>query len=248
MHFLGIDVGGTGIKAGLVDLEHGRLASDRVRLDTPRPPTLSAVTETILTIVQEVDADAEQIGVAFPARIKRGIVTTATNIDPAFIGTNLASLLSSMTGADVHVLNDADAAGLAEMTMGAGQGRSGVVITITVGTGLGTAVFVDRKLLPGTELGHIRIKGKPAEDYAADSVRKEKDLSWKDWAGRFQRYLDQIEFLFAPDLIILGGGISKDSKKVEYFEYLSTSADLATATLGNNAGIVGAAAAARDNL
>lgn len=246
MEILGVDVGGSGIKAGLVDSTTGELTSDRIRIDTPQPASIEAVTDVIAELSSRLESESPRIGVAFPARIKNGIVTTATNIGKEFIGTQFDSVLSSALGKQVTVLNDADAAGLAEIRFGAGVDREGVVIMITVGTGLGTALFVDGILVPGTELGHLKLKKKLADSYASDSGRKDDDLSWEDWAKRFQRYLDRVEFLFAPDLIIIGGGISKASKKTEYFHYLSTKADLVTASLGNNAGIVGAACAVID--
>lgn len=215
--------------------------TERVRVDTPQPPTVDAIKDVLVKLSNQLETNYPKIGVAFPARVKNGIVTTATNIDPAFVGTNLNALLSSALGKQVSVMNDADAAGVAEMAFGAGQGRMGLVITITVGTGLGSSIFINGALVPGTELGHLKLKGKIAEDYASDKSRKDKDLTWEEWAGRFQKYLDRVEFLFAPDLIIIGGGVSKSTKKPDYFHFLSTKADLVTATLGNNAGIVGAA-------
>lgn len=246
MEILGVDVGGSGIKAGLVNSSTGELTSERMRIDTPQPASIEAVQNVIVELSSKLETDFPRVGVAFPARVKNGIITTATNIGKEFIGTQFDSILSSALEKQVTVLNDADAAGLAEMRFGAGAGRPGIVMMITVGTGLGTALFVDGTLVPGTELGHLKLKKKLADSYASDSARKEDELSWEEWAERFQKYLDRVEFLFAPDLIILGGGLSKPSKKPDYFHLLSTKADLVTASLGNNAGIVGAACSVID--
>ena len=240
MEILGIDIGGTGIKGGIVDTAEGRMITERFRVDTPRPATPKAVTKTVMGLIKTFDWSG-QVGCAFPARIKGGVVHTATNIDKDFIGMNIASHFSDKSGCEVCVLNDADAAGIAEMRFGAGKGRKDLVILITLGTGIGTAVFIEGVLVPNTELGHIDVKGRAGEKWAAASVRERKDLSWKKYADRLQDYLDRIEFLLAPDLIILGGGLSKPERAKEFVPLLKTEADLDTAILGNSAGIVGAA-------
>lgn len=243
MEVLGIDIGGTGIKGATVDVATGLLTNERFRLPTPK----NATPEAVSAIVEEISAHfnwSGTIGCTVPARVEHGLVRTAANIHAFWIDTHVEDLFSSATGQKVTVLNDADAAGLASVTFGAGKGRDGIVFFITVGTGIGSAMFLDQKLIPNTELGHLVLHKNAAELYASDRVRKKKDLSWKKWAGRFQEYLDRLEFLFAPDTIILGGGISRPSKAEQYLPYLATNAELVTATLQNEAGIIGAALAA----
>ena len=241
MIVLGIDVGGSGIKGAPVDTASGKLVDERFRIDTPQPATPDAVAGVVGEISRHFSWNGP-IGVAFPARIKKGVALTATNIDGAWIGTNAAALFSEQTGAQTLVLNDADAAGVAEMHFGAGRGRKDLVLLLTFGTGIGTALFINQTLIPNAELGHIILpEHGPAEPYAADRARKEGDLTWEEWAVRVQHYLDRIEFLLAPDLIILGGGISKPKKTAKYLHLLHTTADIIPAKLENEAGIVGAA-------
>jgi polyphosphate glucokinase len=246
MAILGIDVGGSGIKAAPVHVETGALAAGRLRVETPTPSTPDAVTRAIATLVKQF-AWTGPIGCAFPAVIKDGITHTAANVDRAWIGTNAKKLLENETGCPVTLLNDADAAGMAEVHFGAGQGRSGVLFVLTIGTGIGSAVFVDGHLMPNTELGHLilpsRLQGAlEAEHYASDRVRKAEELTWEKWGARFNEYLDLLEALFAPDLFILGGGVSKKHRKLS--PLLTTRAQIVPAKLLNNAGIVGAALAA----
>lgn len=243
MDILGIDIGGTGIKSAIVDTTTGALRSKRHRIPTPKDATPEAVAEVVVEMTRHFEWNGP-IGCTLPARVEHGIVHTAANIHEFWIETEVESLFSMATGQRVTVLNDADAAGLASVTFGAGKGRMGIVFFITVGTGIGSAMFLDGKLVPGTELGHLQLKGRSAELYASSRVKKEKELSWKSWAKRFQKYLDMLEFLFAPDTIILGGGISRPAKIREYTPYLNTNADLLFATLENEAGIIGAACAA----
>jgi polyphosphate glucokinase len=238
MKVLGIDVGGSGIKGAPVGLEKGTLNADRFRLPTPQPATPKAVKQTIKSIARHFNWKGE-IGIGFPAAIKHGIVSTAANIDNSWIGTNIAQLIHTETGCNTHAVNDADAAGLAEMAYGGGKGYNGVVMVITVGTGLGTALFSNGVLIPNTELGHIKMYNMDAEQYASDAVRKKEDLSWKKWAMRFNEYLFELEKLIWPDLIIIGGGISK--KKEKFFSFLATNAQIIPAQLQNEAGIIGAA-------
>ena len=239
MQILGMDVGGTGIKAAVVETTDGRLASERIRVETPRPATPAAVAKALQSLIQQMQWSGP-IGIGFPAAIQHGIARTAANIEKSFIGLPVEKFFSEKTGCPVHVANDADVAGMAEMQFGAGRDLRGVVLIITIGTGLGTALFTDGKLLPNTELSHIFLdNGVEAERYAADSARVTKKLTWKDWGKRFDHYLATMERLFWPDLIILGGGISK---KLEKFSPLITvRTPVVPASFLNQAGIVGAA-------
>ncbi|GAB4531452.1 MAG: ROK family protein [Anaerolineales bacterium] len=240
---LGIDIGGTGIKGAPVDVRSGQLLHERCRIPTPEGARPEDVAEVVAQIVQHFDWHGP-LGVGFPAAVLGGVVKTASNIHASWIDTNAAELFSAATACPVTVLNDADAAGLAEMRLGAGRERRGLVFVITIGTGLGTALFVDGRLVPNTELGHLEIRGKDAERRASDVVRKAKDLSWEQWAGRFSEYLRTLERLFWPSLFILGGGASKKGEK--FLPYLQVSTEVAIAQLRNEAGIVGAALAAGD--
>ena len=241
MIVLGIDVGGSGIKGAPVDSTTGALVEKRHRIPTPQPATPEAVGEVVGSIAAHFSWKGP-VGTAFPARIKHGIAQTASNIDDAWIGTNVEQLFGAATGCPFVVLNDADAAGVAEMHFGAGRGRRDLVLVLTFGTGIGTALFINQTLVPNAELGHIILPDHgPAEPYAADRARKAEDLSWPEWAQRVQTYLNRIEFLLAPDLIILGGGISKPKKTSKYLHLLTPTAELVTAKLENEAGIVGAA-------
>ncbi len=247
MQILGIDIGGSGIKGAPVDIERGVLAAERHRIPTPQPSTPNAVADTVAEIAEHFGWKGP-IGCTFPAVVKKGIVYSAANVDRSWIGTGGDSLLEERTGCPVMLLNDADAAGIAEMRFGAGAGRKGAVFVLTFGTGIGSAVFADGVLVPNTELGHILIKcrkrgGVEAEDYASDRIRKAEKLEWSAWARRVNRYLGLLESLFSPDLFILGGGVSKKHHK--FLPLLSTQAEVVPAELLNEAGIVGAALAAR---
>lgn len=242
MDILGIDIGGSGIKGAPVDVAKGELTAPRHRIPTPQPATPNAVAETVAEVARHFDWTGP-IGCTFPAVVQNGVTLSAANVDQAWIGTNGQELFGQTTKCPVILLNDADAAGIAEMEFGAGKGKKGVVLMLTFGTGIGSALFVDGKLVPNTELGHIEVRGKDAETRAADRIREEKDLSWKKWAGRVNEYLSYIERLFSPDLIILGGGVSKEHAK--FFHHLKTRAPIVPAALFNEAGIVGAALAAR---
>ncbi len=239
MEVLGIDVGGSGIKGAPVDVETGQLTAERYRLPTPEsalPEEVSLVVAQIIEHFQWKNA----VGVGFPAAIKHGVVQTAANIHPTWIGTNAGNLFSEKSGCPVSVLNDADAAGLAEMIFGAGKDFSkGVVLMITIGTGIGTALFSDGVLVPNTELGHIEIRGKDAERRSSDAARQRKDWTWAEWAKRLNEHLERLEALFWPDLFILGGGVIKNHEK--FFPYLKLRTPFVPAKLGNQAGIVGAA-------
>lgn len=235
---LGIDIGGTGIKGAPVDLEKGELTTERFRLLTPKPATPEAVAKTVAEVVKHFGYEG-RVGCTFPAVVKHGVVHTASNVDKSWIGTDARAAFEEATGCTFTITNDADCAGVAEMQFGAGAGRMGVVIVATLGTGIGTAVFHDGKLLPNTELGHIEIRGKDAEDRAADSVREAKKLDWKQWAKRVDEYLDQLESLMWPDLVIIGGGVSKKGEK--FIPLLTPRCEIVAAKLLNEAGIVGAA-------
>ena len=241
MEILGVDIGGSGIKVARVDSIKGVLVSERVRIATPQPSTPSAVAGALSEIVREL-AWSGPIGCGFPAVVQGGVIRTATNVSKKWIGTNAEELFSSATGCRTLVVNDADAAGLAEMRFGAGRGGNGVVMMITIGTGLGTALFTEGQLLPNTELGHLYVKGMKAEHYASDALRKDKGLSWKKWGKRFNRVLCEYEALFWPDLFVLGGGASNKFEKFE--QYLTVKAEVVPAQMLNEAGIVGAALAA----
>jgi len=240
---LGIDIGGTGIKGATVDVTTGQLTNDRHRISTPENATPDAVADIVCQIANHFDWSGP-IGCTVPAVVEHGLVRSAANIHDMWIDTHVENLLFSATGQPVRVLNDADAAGLASVKFGAGKGRDGVVFFLTIGTGIGSALFMDQKLVPNTEMGHLILHKKAAELYTSDRVRKRKELSWEKWAGRFQEYLDRLEFLFSPDTIIIGGGISRPKKAEQYLHFLSTRAELLTASLQNEAGIIGAAYAA----
>ena len=238
MEILGIDVGGSGVKGAPVDCDKGALLAERFRLATPTRSTPEAVAETIKQVVEHF-AWRGPLGCGLPSVVKNGIVYTAANIDKGWIGTNAHTLIEGATGCPVRAINDADAAGLAEMRFGAGRGRDGVVLMVTLGTGIGTALFINGQLMPNTELGHIEVDGHEAEKRAADSARTRKKLSWKSWAKRVDRYLDEMQKLFWPDLIIVGGGASRDNER--FLPLLSVKAEVVPAQLLNEAGIIGAA-------
>lgn len=239
MDVLGIDIGGSGIKGAIVDSRSGELLSERQRFDTPEGATPDAVAATVAALVTHFNWRGP-IGCGFPAAIQQGVARTAANIHKSFVGTDVVKLLSERTGCASYVVNDADAAGMAEMACGAGKGRKGVVLMVTIGTGLGTALFSDGQLLPNTELGHIILaNGQEGERWASDAVRKNEDLNWKKWGKRFNDYLMQMEALFWPDTIILGGGTSKKFDK--FAELLSVRAEVIPAAALNQAGIIGAA-------
>jgi polyphosphate glucokinase len=242
MEILGIDVGGSGIKGAPVNIETGEILAERVRIATPMPAKPDPVAEAVAELARQFAWHAA-IGCGLPAAIQQGVALTAANIHKKWIGTDAAALFSKATGCPTYVLNDADAAGLAEMTFGAGRDRKGVVIIVTIGTGLGTALFTDGILLPNTELGHIEMHGSDAELQASDAARKREDLSWTRWTARFDDYLNTLEKLFWPDLFILGGGASK--KGESFIPYLTVKAPVLPAQFLNDAGIVGAALAAK---
>jgi len=241
---LGIDFGGSGIKGALIDTDTGELITDRYRIATPEPSTPENVAETIKQITDYFHYKG-RMGVAFPAAVQAGIIQTASNIDKSWIGKDAAAILEEKTGCETIIINDADSAGLAEMRFGHGKDLQGVGMIVTVGSGLGTALFTNGVLLPNTELGHVHYKDKIAEKWASDATRKKKDLSWKKWAKRFGKYLHYMEQLFYPELIIIGGGASKKFNKYEkYLHKVKTR--VLPAHLQNHAGIIGAAVEARE--
>ena len=234
----GIDIGGSGMKAGPVDVSTGRLTQERMKIATPQPAT----PETMAPVVAELLDHFEwtgAAGVAFPSVVHHGVAKSAANVDKAWIGTDIDAVFTKASGRPVSVINDADAAGLAEMRFGAGRGRDGVVFLFTFGTGVGSALFLDGKIVPNTELGHMELDGREAEKGAAASARDRENLSWKEWAERVDRFLERINFLFSPDLIIIGGGVSRKADK--WLRYIDVGVEIAPAALTNDAGIVGAA-------
>jgi polyphosphate glucokinase len=243
MQILGIDVGGSGIKGAPVNIKTGKLLAERHRIKTPKGAEPGPVADVVAEIAKSFEWKGP-IGIGFPAPIKGGVAMMAANISGKWVGTNADELFTKTTGCPSTTVNDADAAGLAEMEFGAGRGQPGTVIMITLGTGIGTAIFHRGKLLPNTEFGHLDMKGKDAEHRASDAVRQLEDLSWKKYAKRLNRYLAEMEKLFWPDLFIVGGGISKQSDK--YLPLLKIETPVVTAQFLNEAGIVGAALAARN--
>jgi polyphosphate glucokinase len=236
---LGIDIGGSGIKAAPVDVTTGKFTAERVKLATPRPALPDAVADVVKELVAGFGWTGPA-GLAFPGVVIDGVTHTAANLDPAWIGLEAQELFSAATGLSLSVLNDADAAGLAEMTFGAGCGERGTVLMLTFGTGIGSALFTDGRLVPNTEFGHIEIRGKDAETRASERAKELHDLSWGKWAGRVDEYLAHVEALVWPSLFIIGGGISRKSDK--FIPMLSNvRARIVPAAMHNDAGIVGAA-------
>ena len=243
MDVLGIDIGGSGIKGAVVAVETGQLVSEHLQVKTPRPATPDTVINATGELVRLFDWHGS-IGCGFPAVIQSGIVKTAANIDTSWIGVNLRDFMQRKTGCTCSVINDADAAGLAEMVFGAGRGRMGSVLILTLGTGIGSALFYRGKLFPNLELGYLPLEGAPAEHYASAAVRENEKLSWVTWSNRINRFLNHVERLFSPELIIIGGGIS--SRHEDFFPLLETRAELVPAGFLNQSGIIGAASFAAE--
>ncbi|MEM6967521.1 MAG: ROK family protein [Bacteroidota bacterium] len=235
---LGIDVGGSGIKGAIVDVSNGKLLTERYRLPTPQPAKPKAVADIFKAVVNHFKYDGK-IGVGFPAIVKNGVAHSAANIDKKWLGTDIEKLLSGATGCPVYVRNDADVAGIAEAQHGAAKKQKGIVILLTIGTGIGSAIFNNGNLLPNSELGHLKFKESIAEHYTADSVRKREDLSWDEWGKRFNEYLQHLDRIFSPNLIVLGGGTSKKFDKFK--AHIEVEAKVVPAKLLNHAGIIGAA-------
>ncbi|MFJ6721318.1 polyphosphate--glucose phosphotransferase [Streptomyces sp. NPDC091259] len=244
MEIFGVDIGGTGIKGAPVDLDRGEPTHERLKLATPHPATPEGVADVVVEVVRHFDWEGP-VGVTFPGVVTDGVTRTAANMDPAWVGVDTQSLLTSrLGGRPVTVLNDADAAGVAEMTYGAGRGRAGTVILLTLGTGIGSALFTDGRLVANTELGHLELHGHDAEKRASVKAKEDAEMTWERWARRVQKYLEHVEMLFSPQLFIIGGGVSRKPEKfLPLIE--GVRAEIVPAQLRNNAGIVGAAMAAR---
>ena len=241
MTILGIDIGGSGIKGAPVDLDAGTLTAERFRLETPKGGSPDEMLPVIAEVAEHFPGDGP-IGVTFPGVVVRGVIKSAANLNKEWIGVDAGTVFTELTHRPVTVLNDADAAGVAEMAFGAGRDRKGTVLLFTFGTGIGSALFRDGDLVPNTEFGHVELHGKDAELRASDRAREEGELSWSKWASRVNEYLSHIEMLFSPDLIIVGGGVSKKADK--WLHEVEVNAEIVPAALQNNAGIVGAAMAA----
>ncbi|ANW18345.1 ROK family protein [Streptomyces clavuligerus] len=243
MNLFGVDIGGSGIKGAPVDLDRGELTQERHKVLTPHPATPDAVADGVVEVVRHFDWSGP-VGITFPGVVTSGVTRTAANVDKGWVDQDAARLLSErLGGAPVTVLNDADAAGVAEMTFGAGRGRKGTVMMLTLGTGIGSAVFIDGRLVPNTELGHLELHGHEAEKHASTRAKEDEDLSWPHWARRVQKYLAHLEMLFSPELFIIGGGVSRKADKF-LPQIEGVRAEIVPAELQNNAGIVGAAMAA----
>jgi len=234
----GIDIGGSGMKAAPVDLAVGELVAPRYRIDTPQPAAPEPMADVVKQLVEHFEWSGP-VGVTFPGVVRHGVTHSAANVDRSWIGTDADALFTAAAGCEVHVVNDADAAGLAEVRYGAGKDRRGVVLLLTFGTGIGSGLFVDGVLVPNTELGHLEIDGHNAEQRAAASAREREGLSWKAWAGRVQRYLETVVMLFSPELVIVGGGVSRRTEK--WLHHVDVAVELVPAAMENEAGIVGAA-------
>ena len=238
---VGIDIGGSGVKGAPVDLTAGKLAAERYRVPTPQPSDRHSVVAAVREVAGRFGA-AERTGITFPGVVVDGITRTAANMDASWLDAPAAELFADAVGGPVVVLNDADAAGIAEVEFGAGRGQRGVTIMLTFGTGIGSALFLDGRLVPNTELGHLELHGHDAEDRASDRAREEGDLDWKHWAHRVQEYLRHVEALFQPDLFIIGGGVSKRADR--FLPFVEVRTRTVPAALQNEAGIIGAAVAA----
>ncbi|MGH9270366.1 MAG: polyphosphate--glucose phosphotransferase [Ilumatobacteraceae bacterium] len=238
----GIDIGGSGMKAAPVDLDTAELTAERFKILTPQPATPEAMADVVVQLVEHFGWTGP-VGVTFPGVVRHGVIHSAANVDPSWMSVDADAMFTKATGCDVHVVNDADAAGLAEVRYGAAQGRQGVVLVLTFGTGIGSGLFVDGVLVPNTELGHIELHGHDAESRAAASAREREDLGWKEWAThRVQPYLRAIVKLFSPELIVVGGGASRKADK--WLPHIDVDTELVPASLENEAGIVGAALSA----
>lgn len=245
---IGIDIGGTGIKAAIVDLDAGELVSERVKQSTPEGGKPDDIIDTVRQIVDELvedhgGGDVTHIGVCFPAIVRDGRTMSAANVSDDWIGLDADTLFGEALGRDIHFVNDADAAGYAEAIYGAARDQQGLVIVTTLGTGIGSAFIYDGVLIPNTELGHLELDGDDAEHWAANSAREREELTFEQWAERLTRYYRHVEFLFSPDLFVIGGGVSKQHD--EFLHLIDVDTRMVPAELRNNAGIMGAAALAR---
>lgn len=241
---VGVDIGGTGVKAALVDVEQGELLSDRVKVPTPKGGEPDGIRDAVVELIGRLDIDDDTpIGVTFPAIVRRGRTLSAANVSKSWIGLEAEQLFEQALGRDIHFVNDADAAGFAEDHYGAAKDVSGLVIMTTLGTGIGGALIYDGVLIPNAELGHLELDGVGAETRASNKVRETERLGWEAWAARLQRYYGHLEFIFSPDLFVVGGGVSKSSEL--FLPLLQLNTPIVPAQLRNNAGIIGAAALAR---
>jgi polyphosphate glucokinase len=242
---LGIDVGGSGIKGALVDIKKGKMVSKRRRIETPQPASPEAMIDVMGQLVEGFEYQGP-VGVGFPTIVQDGIVLSAANIDDHWIGYPGQERIAKRTGCPVILLNDADAAGTAEMRFGVGKKKKGVIMLLTLGTGIGSALFVNGRLVPNTELGHLYLRNMAvdAEDYTSNRVREDEGLKWKEWAARLDEYMHHLEFIFSPNMFVLGGGVSKQYDK--FIPLLTVKAKVIPAKLRNEAGIIGAAMAAHE--
>ncbi|HEX5203072.1 polyphosphate--glucose phosphotransferase [Paractinoplanes rhizophilus] len=241
MATLGIDIGGSGVKGAPVDTVRGDLLAERYRVPTPQPSDVTSVVEAVAEVAAQFDG-FDQVGLTFPGVVVDGVTRTAANVDKSWIDAPAARVFAERLGKPVTVLNDADAAGVAEVAFGAGRDQSGLIMMLTFGTGIGSALFLDGVLIPNTELGHLELDGKDAEVRASDRAREADDMSWEKWAGRVQDYLRHVEMLLSPRLFIIGGGVSKKSDR--FFPLIDIRTPMVPASLLNNAGIIGAAVTA----
>jgi polyphosphate glucokinase len=241
MATLGIDIGGSGVKGAPVDTALGELLTERVRVPTPQPSDVTSVVEAVAEVAAQF-GDFDRVGVTFPGVVVDGVTRTAANVDKSWLDAPAAGLFSNRLGKPVTVLNDADAAGVAEVAFGAGRAMPGLIMMLTFGTGIGSALFLDGVLIPNTELGHLELDGKDAELSASDRAREVEDLSWEKWADRVEIYLRHVEMLLSPRLFIVGGGVSKKADR--FFPLIDIRTPIVPATLLNNAGIIGAAVTA----
>lgn len=238
---IGIDIGGTGIKGALVDVKKGELAGERLRVETPaggRPDDIALVVKELIAVL-DPNGSATAIGICFPAVVQHGVTKSAANVSKEWIGLDADELFTKVIGKPVHLINDADAAGVAEMKFGVGKKAKGLVLMTTLGTGIGTALFMDGRLVPNTELGHLEIDGVDYETKAAFSAKERENLDWAGWAARLQTYYTRVENLFTPDLFVVGGGVSKEHE--DFLPLLKLRTEIVPAKLKNTAGIVGAA-------
>lgn len=238
---IGVDIGGTGIKAALVDVKNGEIIGERVRVETPDGGATDDIIAAVKSLIKKLPSAAATtpVGICFPAVVQHGVTKSAANISKKWIGFDADRAFTKGLGREVHLINDADAAGLAEMRFGAGRAERGLVIMTTLGTGIGSALFFDQTLIPNAELGHLEIDGVDYETRAAFSAKERENLSWSEWAVRLQKYYSTLERLFSPDLIIVGGGVSKQHE--EFLPLLNLNCEIVAAELRNNAGILGAA-------
>ena len=245
---VGVDIGGTGIKAALVDVKDGELVGERLRVETPPGGRPEDIAEVVRNLIKTLDPKgvAKSVGICFPAVVQHGVTLSAANVSKEWINLDADKLFTKVVGREVYLINDADAAGVAEMKFGAGRKESGLAILTTLGTGIGTALFINGELVPNTELGHLEIDGVDYETKAAFSAKERENLDWDQWAERLQRYYSKLEALFTPDLLIVGGGVSKEH---EFFlPLLKLKTPIVPAVLKNNAGIIGAARVASKNI